>query len=201
MAEDPIDQIQQKMQKPDGTGIYINLLKFYDISSKEIRSARNLVTFNTLMSKDLKGGKVEVLSAILTTFEYYEEETLLDPLFKAKVPITLFEDKIKSNPTYGFREFSDKNLNKVNMTRFNKGQVPFGSFHSKLILYEFDDFLRVIVCSANLTEISWDCLSQVIWIQDFPRTHKQADKTQEFKEYLKDFMVQLEPLSIRNKEV
>ena len=73
------------------------------------------------MSKDLKGGKVEVLSAILTTFEYYEEETLLDPLFKAKVPITLFEDKIKSNPTYGFREFSDKNLNKVNMTRFNKG--------------------------------------------------------------------------------
>jgi hypothetical protein len=111
------------------------------------------------MSKNMLEEKVEAKSAILTTFDYYEEDQLLEPLFKAGIPVTLFEDKIKSNPEHAFVENSKLNLNKVNVTRFNKGQVPYGSYHSKLILYEFDDFLRVIVSSANLTGVSWTHLS------------------------------------------
>jgi phosphatidylserine/phosphatidylglycerophosphate/cardiolipin synthase-like enzyme len=77
------------------------------------------------------------------------------------IPVTVFEDKVKSifNP----REevlIEGKRYNKVNMTRFNKDQqVPYASYHSKLILYEFDDRLRVIISSANLTKISWTDLS------------------------------------------
>jgi phosphatidylserine/phosphatidylglycerophosphate/cardiolipin synthase-like enzyme len=83
-----------------------------------------------------------------------------------KIPITVFEDKVKSveSGLAVYKENSELNLNKVNMTRYNKGQVPFASFHSKLILYEFDDRLRVIVSSANLTLNSWNKLSQVIWV-------------------------------------
>lgn len=105
----------------------------------------------------------------MTAFDY--EEDIIQPLISANVPITVFEDKINT-AEYGvvvFQEDSKKNLNKVNMTRYNKGQVPFASFHSKLILYEFDDRLRVIISSANLTIKGWSTLSQVIWVQDFPR--------------------------------
>jgi phosphatidylserine/phosphatidylglycerophosphate/cardiolipin synthase-like enzyme len=50
------------------------------------------------------------------------------------------------------------------MTRWISGQVPYASYHSKLILYIFDDRLRVIVTSANLTVASWQNISQVIWV-------------------------------------
>jgi len=83
------------------------------------------------------------------------------------------------------------------MTRFNKGQVPYGSYHSKLILFEFEDVLRVIVGSANLTFSSWESLSQVFWVQDFPIGKCDS----EFKRYLKGFMVEIVPLSVRGKKV
>jgi hypothetical protein len=41
--------------------------------------------------------------------------------------------------------------------------VNYGVFHSKLIVYEFDEFIRVIVSSANLYEHDWIHMSQVIW--------------------------------------
>jgi len=54
------------------------------------------------MSRSLASdGKVDVKTAILTTFDY--EEGILEPL--SKVPTTLFEDKIKSDPTYALREY------------------------------------------------------------------------------------------------
>ena len=77
------------------------------------------------------------------------------------MPITLFEDKVKSmgNNSHIFEESTEVNLNKVNMTRWISGQVPYASYHSKLILYVFDDRLRVIVTSANLTVASWQDIS------------------------------------------
>jgi hypothetical protein len=61
-----------------------------------------------------------------------------------------------------------ENLGKINLVFPPKwGAMKYGVFHSKLILYEFDDRLRVIVPSANLYELDWEMLSQVIWFQDF----------------------------------
>lgn len=77
------------------------------------------------------------------------------------MPITLFEDKIKSmtNNKDVFQEFKELNINKINMTRFVHGQVPYASYHSKLFVAVFDDFLRVFVTSANLTVYSWQDIS------------------------------------------
>lgn len=54
------------------------------------------------------------------------------------------------------------------------GANRYGVFHSKLILYEFDDRLRVIVPSANLYVMDWELLSNVIWFQDFFPVKKEV---------------------------
>jgi hypothetical protein len=48
---------------------------------------------------------------------------------------------------------SDIGINEVYQKVF--GFLDYGVFHSKLILYEFDDILRVIVPSANLYQQDW----------------------------------------------
>ena len=112
------------------------------------------------MSKDLieesdEDFKVEVQAAILTTFEY--DETLLNSLFANKIPTTVFEDKLKRATVDHILIEDDKlNYNKVNVHKY--GQVPYASYHSKMIIYEFDDRLRVIVTSANLTNYMWKSL-------------------------------------------
>ncbi len=68
-------------------------------------------------------------------------------------------------------EYIEKlNMNMVFQQKW--GALSYGIFHSKLILYEFDDRLRVIIPSANLYEHDWEQLSQVIWFQDFFKIEK-----------------------------
>lgn len=61
----------------------------------------------------------------------------------------------------------------------------YGSVHSKLWLLEFDNYLRVVVTSGNMTEPDWTMYIQTIWIQDFPRT--TVKKSCEFLDVLCDF--------------
>lgn len=79
---------------------------------------------------------------------------LLKPLIKEKVPITLFLHR--NNTAHGpLVEKEDlANLNLVYQKSIGSG-FDWGCFHSKLILYEFDDRLRVIVSSSNLYEHDW----------------------------------------------
>jgi hypothetical protein len=54
------------------------------------------------------------------------------------------------------------NHDKVNLNAvypFKGGALSYGIYHSKLILYEFDDRLRVIISSANLYDYDWEMLS------------------------------------------
>jgi len=39
------------------------------------------------------------------------------------------------------------------------GSNFYGVFHSKIMLLEFDDRLRVVIPSANLYELDWEMLS------------------------------------------
>ncbi len=98
-----------------------------------------------------------------------------------------------------FQQFDTLNMNKLNMTRFIHGQVPYASYHAKLFLCQFDDRLRVVVASANLTLYSWQDISQVMWIQDFPKTSTHSQKTNEFKEYLANYMKQMVPKAVQSK--
>jgi hypothetical protein len=68
-------------------------------------------------------------------------------------------------------EYIEKlNMNMIFQQKW--GALGYGIFHSKLILYEFEDRLRVIIPSANLYEHDWVELSQVIWFQDFFKIDK-----------------------------
>jgi hypothetical protein len=107
------------------------------------------------MSKNLLIDEVEVKRAIFTTFLF--EEELLEELYKKKIPITLFIDRGKGEKGSLLREIPAKNMNMVYISKY--GEIPYGTFHSKLILYEFDDRLRVVISSANLGFRDWTHIS------------------------------------------
>ena len=48
-------------------------------------------------------------------------------------------------------------MNTISILKF--GEVSYGTFHSKLILYEFDDRIRVVISSANLGFRDWTHIS------------------------------------------
>jgi hypothetical protein len=48
-------------------------------------------------------------------------------------------------------------MNMIYISKF--GEIPRGTFHSKLIIYEFDDRLRVVISSANLGFRDWSHIS------------------------------------------
>lgn len=53
---------------------------------------------------------------------------------------------------------------------------------------QFEDSLRLVVSSANLYEIDWAQLGQVIWFQDFPRNLEGTPQTNDALEILIDFL-------------
>lgn len=99
---------------------------------------------------------MEVKCAILQTMIF--EPDLIKHLLGAKIPITVFADrsKLENGPLV---DKNDKhNINMVYQQRI--GSIyEYGCFHSKLILYEFDDRLRVIISSSNLYHHDWDDMS------------------------------------------
>jgi hypothetical protein len=97
--------------------------------------------------------EVEVTAAVFNTMLY--SESLLDPLFKKKVPITVFKNRDKCNKGPLIEQFDEKNLHYVHQD--NQGKLKFfGLFHSTLTLLEFDDRLRVVISSSNLNRFDWE---------------------------------------------
>jgi hypothetical protein len=73
------------------------------------------------------------------------------------VPTTVFLERSKDEHGPQVEYSSKLNMNLVYQQK--SGALNYGVFHSKLILYEFDDRLRVIVPSANLYILDWEMLS------------------------------------------
>lgn len=90
------------------------------------------------------------------------EVELIKALLGAKIPVTVFQDRSRLETGPSVEKLDKYNINIVYQKKF--GQNDYGVFHSKLILYEFDDRLRVIISSANLYLHDWDNMSQVIWL-------------------------------------
>ena len=90
---------------------------------------------------------------------------MITPLIKCGVPITVFKDRDRAICGNLVEQVEDENLHYVYQNK--RSHNFYGTFHSRLILYEFDDRLRVIVSSCNLCRIDWELMSQVIWFQDF----------------------------------
>lgn len=47
--------------------------------------------------------------------------------------------------------------------------VPFGTYHSKAFMIEYESGVRVVVHTANLIYVDCNNKSQGLWHQDFPR--------------------------------
>ena len=119
------------------------------------------------MYKNLEeNGPVHVQTAILNTMVF--EPEILELLLLAKVPITVFAHR---SATYSGPLVETEDSINANFVYQKKPPTGLGwaTFHSKLILYEFDDRLRVVVSSSNLYQHDWYHMSQVIWFQDFYR--------------------------------
>ena len=132
------------------------------------------------------------------------EEACISPLLEAIVPITLFLERPKEESGPQILYSTHLNMNLVFQQKW--GALNYGVFHSKLILYEFDDRLRVIVPSANLYIPDWEMLSQVIWFQDFfpaGKKEKQEDEKSDndFKAYLIKYIDDIYPKNVTQKEV
>ena len=126
----------------------------------------------SLVRESDKAFEIEVENAVFSCFEY--DEDFLVKLLSKGVATTVFEDKLKRENTDVLTSNDDLNYTKVNIWKY--GQVPYSSFHSKIMLLEFDDRLRVVVSSANLTHYMWEKIQQVIWVQDFKKLGHSSKK-------------------------
>lgn len=60
-----------------------------------------------------------------------------------------------------------------------------GSFHSKMMILKFDNFIRVVIPTANLTKFDWYSFGQVVWFQDFYEADQTVkNKDCDFEKYL-----------------
>eukprot|EP00347_Sterkiella_histriomuscorum_P001407 403372152 len=148
----------------DGKRIFVNRLRFYNDKAIE----EHMISFKQLMYKDLGfknklKGKSSIQRAILSTMVFDIE--LITQLLDEKIPMTIFLDRDKDDKGPQVLYEEKLNLNFVFQQKW--GGNSYSVFHSKLILYEFDDRLRVIVTSANLYTQDWELLSNVTWFQDF----------------------------------
>lgn len=122
------------------------------------------------------------------------EPEMIKCLLGARIPITVFADRNKFDQGPLVDKLDEFNCNVVYQSKF--GSLDYGVFHSKLMLLEFDDRLRVVVSSANLYMHDWLHMSQVIWLQDFWPVSLESNEEEEkkdkpksdFKEYLAHFM-------------
>lgn len=88
---------------------------------------------------------------------------MIEPLIRCKIPITVFKDGPETAKPTEEHE-THENVMFVHQNKWTpNGRRFFGTFHSKLMLFEFDDRLRVVVTSANIYRVDWEMMSNVIW--------------------------------------
>ncbi|ORX64917.1 phospholipase D/nuclease [Basidiobolus meristosporus CBS 931.73] len=75
----------------------------------------------------------------------------------------------------------------------------YGSMHAKLFILYYDEFIRVVVTSANMTSLDWETFENAIFVQDFSRARSEAVRPCAFGRDLYHFLGALRiPNFIRN---
>ncbi len=174
----------------DGKRIFVNKLGLYDPESIK----PHFLSFSDVMHPGLgkvPAGGQKIERVIFSTFVFDPE--IIIALVKAKLPVCVIKDR-----EGGFHAKLSKDSEHPNLIMVYPEKAPglhYGVFHAKLILIQFTDFLRVVVTSANLTTVDWTLLSQVVWLQDFPKTKLSITETerQGFFAVLHDFLVHCYP--------
>ena len=174
--------------------------------NKNFIEFRQLFFEDLLLTEDLKDDsendvihKTRAETALFSTFIYDGE--FIEPFinqFKMPSIIIRHQDNQKFNAMDEYGNYIKFIFPKISQT------LRWGKFHSKLIILKFPSFLRIIVPSANLTDGDWYYWGQIIWFQDFfliseNKKEKNEKKSNDFREYLKQFMKTFMPHTYEGK--
>ncbi|CAE7821393.1 Nlrc3 [Symbiodinium sp. CCMP2456] len=141
--------------------------------------------------------EVSPLSVLMTTFDLPDDiEWLQKQLNLGRdTPVTLcghpwptrdrlwrelqavFEDvalHFPGSPYLSRHSNTDIRMPEANMEPVEGGGYSECSVHSKLMLLEFEDRLRVVISSANLLPRFWQMNNEVVWVKDFPRLQHEG---------------------------
>lgn len=154
----------------------MNKLKYYRNSEPFMLEIDQLFHRNL----DIKEADSICECAVLTTY-VCKERPLLNHIFKHKIPVTIFKEP-RGKVNEPVQEFKHCRI------IIPPNNLGFGCYHPKLMLLKFNDVLRVVVSSANLLEIDWLELGQVIWFQDFPKNINNESETNDFGSMLRSFL-------------
>jgi hypothetical protein len=77
------------------------------------------------------------------------------------------------------------------LLHFPELRLPYGTQHGKLYLIYFENSLRVVVTTANLTKDDWKQKLQGTWVQEFPKK-KQKIAANDFEQTLVDYLRKLQ---------
>jgi len=189
--------------------LWINKLRYYPLND----FLPNMVAFREILFEDLlknnpKNPKRTLEVAFMTTYGYNFE--LIEPLVKTDVKVVLANEWSKPSEPKIERNLHDyPNLTLIRPPK--DPQMNFrGAFHPKLWVFKFTDFLRVVVCTGNLTAGDWIIWSNGMWFKDFPKksTMKEIPKKkpinledefdfdEDFKRTLKHFLQSMMPIKI-----
>lgn len=67
-----------------------------------------------------------------------------------------------------------------------------GCFHAKLMILIYDEWIRVVISSANLISHDWEISENIVFIQDFPRYNENNIINNDlhlFAKELKDYLL------------
>jgi tyrosyl-DNA phosphodiesterase-1 len=147
-----------------------------------------MINFTQLLNPQCKLGVFKSLKftkCLFTTFVYGEE--LIFPIIKSGVPThVIMHHESRFGKVAKHSDYSNCTF------IFPKREMAYGVFHPKLMLLEFDTFLRVVISSANLSEVDWYLLSQVCWFQDFPLlTESETQDNCKFYKDLNEFITHI----------
>lgn len=165
----------------NGRRIFNNKTEFSGYQFKEnFIEFRQLLFENLMLNSDFTDNSKEqwtMESAIFSTFCY--EDDFIEPLIKQHKIKTL----IIKHAEGGEKQIDDKD----NFLTFIHPKIDFtlkwGKFHSKLTIFKFPTFLRVIIPTANLTNCDWYYWGQLIWFQDFPLKKFKNQTKSDFELY------------------
>jgi tyrosyl-DNA phosphodiesterase-1 len=95
---------------------------------------------------------------------------------------------VKSNPNLPFSQLYKSKKLSVHMPDL---KLDYGTVHGKLYLIYFENSLRVVVTTSNLTRGDWKSTLQGSWIQEFPKK-KSKITANDFEKTLVDYLNKLQ---------
>ncbi|KAK9722469.1 hypothetical protein K7432_002658, partial [Basidiobolus ranarum] len=146
------------------------------------------VTFEELVDKN------NIRKLVLAAYQL-EVDWLMSKLPR-NIPICLIRN--------WHRQLGDKPGTSSLHSNFTVVQPPlpedrYGSMHAKFLILHYDDFLRVVITSANLTSLDWENFENALYVQDFHRTNDKITCAPAFGKDLYSFLGALKvPNFIRN---